>query len=169
LRREEAQRLIAALPEHLAAMASFSLSTGLRAANATGLQWTQVDLVRRVAWIHPDQAKAGARYRCRSTTTPCNIAPAPREASTVCVQLSRKAHHAGQHEGVVRGAGEGRHRGLSLARSAPQPGRAGTCRQVRHSLRCRKWAAGRARRWCGGMRISPPITCRRTLRSCAAR
>jgi len=24
----------------------------------TGLQWSQVDLVRRVAWIHPDQAKA---------------------------------------------------------------------------------------------------------------
>jgi len=58
LRHEEAQRLIAALPEHLAAMASFTLATGLRAANVTGLQWTQVDLVRRVAWIHPDQAKA---------------------------------------------------------------------------------------------------------------
>ncbi len=58
LRHEEAQRLLAALPEHLAAMASFTLATGLRAANVTGLQWTQVDLVRRVAWIHPDQAKA---------------------------------------------------------------------------------------------------------------
>ena len=39
-------------------MASFSLATGLRAANVTGLQWSQVDLVRRVAWIHPDQAKS---------------------------------------------------------------------------------------------------------------
>jgi hypothetical protein len=58
LRQEEAERLIAVLPEHLAAMANFTLSTGLRAANVTGLQWTQVDLVRRVAWIHPDQAKA---------------------------------------------------------------------------------------------------------------
>jgi integrase len=58
LRHEEGQRLLAALPEHLAAMASFTLSTGLRAANVTGLQWTQVDLVRRVAWIHLDQAKA---------------------------------------------------------------------------------------------------------------
>ena len=44
LRQEEAQRLITMLPEHLAAMASFSLSTGLRAANVTGLQWTQVAL-----------------------------------------------------------------------------------------------------------------------------
>jgi integrase len=58
LTRDEAQRLLAALPEHLGDMAAFSLATGLRAANVTGLQWSQVDLVRRLAWIHPDQAKA---------------------------------------------------------------------------------------------------------------
>src|SRR5260370_432683 len=39
-------------------MARFSLETGLRQANVTGLQWSQVDLARRCAWIHPDQAKA---------------------------------------------------------------------------------------------------------------
>lgn len=54
----EAERLLAELPEHLADMARFSLETGLRRANVTGLQWSQVDLARRVAWIHPDQAKA---------------------------------------------------------------------------------------------------------------
>lgn len=58
LTREEAQTLLAKLPEHLSAMATFSLATGLRRANVTGLQWTQVDVVRRLAWIHPDQAKA---------------------------------------------------------------------------------------------------------------
>jgi integrase len=58
LTRDEAQRLLAELPSHLADMAAFSLATGLRRANVTGLQWTQVDLVRRLAWIHPDQAKA---------------------------------------------------------------------------------------------------------------
>ena len=58
LTREEAQRLLAELPEHLADMAAFSLATGLRASNVTGLQWSQVDVVRRLAWIHPDQAKA---------------------------------------------------------------------------------------------------------------
>lgn len=58
LTHNEAQRLIAALPEHLADMAAFSLATGLRRANVTGLQWSQVDLTRRLAWIHPDQAKA---------------------------------------------------------------------------------------------------------------
>ncbi|AIO25028.1 Site-specific recombinase, phage integrase family [Burkholderia cepacia] len=39
-------------------MARFALETGLRRSNVTGLQWSQVDIVRRVAWIHPDQAKA---------------------------------------------------------------------------------------------------------------
>jgi integrase len=58
LSREEAERLLAVLPEHLAEMARFSLATGLRRGNVTGLQWTQVDLARRCAWIHPDQAKA---------------------------------------------------------------------------------------------------------------
>ena len=46
LTRNEAQRLLAALPEHLADMAAFSLATGLRRANVTGLQWAQVDLTR---------------------------------------------------------------------------------------------------------------------------
>src|SRR5438552_18845149 len=54
----EARRLLTELPEHLADMATFSLATGLRAANVTGLQWQQVDLTRQLAWIHPDQAKA---------------------------------------------------------------------------------------------------------------
>jgi len=56
--KDEAERLINVLPDHLAAMVRFSLETGLRRANVTGLQWSQIDLVRRTAWIHPDQAKA---------------------------------------------------------------------------------------------------------------
>ena len=58
LTREEADRLIGTLPGHLAAMARFSLETGLRRSNVTGLLWSQVDLTRRTAWIHADQAKA---------------------------------------------------------------------------------------------------------------
>jgi len=58
LKHEEAERLIGELPPHLAEMVRFSLATGLRKANVTGLEWSQVDLERRVAWIHPDQAKA---------------------------------------------------------------------------------------------------------------
>ena len=59
LAREEAERLVSELPAHLADMVRFSLATGLRESNVTGLRWDQVDLGRGVAWIHADEAKAG--------------------------------------------------------------------------------------------------------------
>jgi integrase len=59
LSHDEARTLLTELPEHLAAMAGFSLATGLRAGNVLGLEWSQIDMARRVAWVHPDQAKAG--------------------------------------------------------------------------------------------------------------
>src|SRR4051812_21484154 len=46
-----------ALQSRSAAMAEFSLATGLRQSNVTHLEWSQVDLGRRLAWIHADQAK----------------------------------------------------------------------------------------------------------------
>jgi integrase len=58
LQAEEVERLLGALPEHLQAMVRFSLATGLRERNVTHLEWSQLDLDRRIAWIHPDQAKA---------------------------------------------------------------------------------------------------------------
>ncbi len=58
LSHEQAQALLCELPPHLRAMAIFTLQTGLRRANVTGLAWEQVDLSRKLAWIHPDQAKA---------------------------------------------------------------------------------------------------------------
>lgn len=67
LKKAEAVRLLNELPDHLSAMAAFSLATGLRRANVTGLEWSQVDLKRCLAWIHADQAKAG-----RSLAVPLN-------------------------------------------------------------------------------------------------
>jgi len=64
---EEAQRILSFLPSHLVAMVRFSLATGLRESNVTKLEWSQVELTRRVAWIHADQAKAG-----RSIGVPLN-------------------------------------------------------------------------------------------------
>jgi len=58
LTTHEAQRLIKECPQHLAALVRFSLATGLRMSNVTRLEWSQVDLNRKIAWIHPDQAKA---------------------------------------------------------------------------------------------------------------
>jgi integrase len=59
LTRQQADRLLAELPMHLASMAEFSLATGLRMSNVTGLEWGQVDRGSGLAWIFPDQAKAG--------------------------------------------------------------------------------------------------------------
>lgn len=59
LTHEQARRLLSELPPHLKVMAQFSLATGLRQRNVSYLQWDQVDMGRGVAWIHPDQAKAG--------------------------------------------------------------------------------------------------------------
>ena len=61
----EAERLLAELPAHLADMARFSLETGLRRANVTGLRWSQVDLARRVAWIHRTRRRHARPSRCR--------------------------------------------------------------------------------------------------------
>lgn len=58
LSAQEWARLQTALPPHLLPMARFAVATGLRRANVTHLEWSQVDLRRRVAWIHADQAKA---------------------------------------------------------------------------------------------------------------
>lgn len=59
LSHSEAQRLIDELPEHLADMATFTLATGLRASNVTGLQWKNIDLKKGHMWINPDEAKTG--------------------------------------------------------------------------------------------------------------
>ncbi len=57
LTKSQAESLLLQLPSHLADMTAFSLSTGLRKSNVIGLCWSQVDLPRRLAWIHPDQSK----------------------------------------------------------------------------------------------------------------
>ncbi len=56
---EEAERLFKELTEHVEPMARFTLATGLRMSNVTGLQWDQIDMQRRCAWVHGDQAKSG--------------------------------------------------------------------------------------------------------------
>lgn len=59
LTRAEAARLLRKLPKHLKALAEFSLETGLRMRNATGLTWRQVDLRRQQLIVPAVRAKAG--------------------------------------------------------------------------------------------------------------
>ncbi|WP_269532834.1 site-specific integrase [Chitinimonas sp. BJYL2] len=57
LSQEEADRLIAECPPHLAAIVRFALATGCRAREITGLEWSRVDLQRGTAWLN--QTKNG--------------------------------------------------------------------------------------------------------------
>ncbi len=57
--QDQARKLLTELPDHLKPIAGFALATGLRETNVRLLTWSQVDLARRVAWVHADEAKAG--------------------------------------------------------------------------------------------------------------
>ena len=104
-------------------MATFTLATGLRAANVTGLTWEQVDLARKLAWIHPDQAKARkAIARATQRHGAGGRAGAEGQASGAGVYLQGAAGQAGEQESVVQGTEARRNRGLSLARSAAHLG-----------------------------------------------
>lgn len=59
LTAEQWKKLLSHLQGRNRQMARFAIATGLRRHNITHLEWSQVDMKRRVAWIHPDQAKAG--------------------------------------------------------------------------------------------------------------
>lgn len=63
----QARRLLDVLPVHQREMVLFALATGLRQGNVLRLEWGQVDMRRRVAWIHADQAKGR-----RSFSVPLN-------------------------------------------------------------------------------------------------
>ena len=59
LRREEADRLIAAMPEHMKPIVRFALASGCRAGEILGLEWSRVDLNRKVAWLDHGSTKSG--------------------------------------------------------------------------------------------------------------
>lgn len=59
LTKAEWEALLKKLNDRHKQMARFAIATGLRRHNVTHLEWSQVDMKRKVAWIHPDQTKAG--------------------------------------------------------------------------------------------------------------
>ena len=59
LRREEACRLIQAMPGHMQPIVRFALATGCRASEIFGLEWNRVDLERKVAWLDHGATKSG--------------------------------------------------------------------------------------------------------------
>ena len=64
---------VARAPEHQRDVVLFRLSTGLRQANVKNLEWSQGDLACKVAWIHPDQAKARAAIHVSLDSVACGV------------------------------------------------------------------------------------------------
>lgn len=58
----EFARLHAELPDHLADMALFTVATGLRQANVAKLEWAEVNLEQRHAWIPAHKYKNGSPH-----------------------------------------------------------------------------------------------------------
>src|ERR1035438_7488537 len=59
LRREEADRLIEALAAHMKPIVQLALAAGCRAGEILGLEWSRVDLNRKVAWLDHGTTKSG--------------------------------------------------------------------------------------------------------------
>ena len=57
LTAEQAKALLSELPEHQREMALFALATGLRQSNVMRLEWGQVDIARRHAWVNAQNSK----------------------------------------------------------------------------------------------------------------
>lgn len=55
---EQWEKLYAELPKHMRPMALFSVLTGLRQANVLGLEWSRVDMARKVVWVEAEDMKA---------------------------------------------------------------------------------------------------------------
>lgn len=81
LTKTETCRLITELPMHLAEMACFTLATGLRENNVIELEWSQVDLNRKIAWAYGDQTKNEKPL------------PIPLSAEAIAVLTQRKGQH----------------------------------------------------------------------------
>ena len=92
LKPEEAQRLLDVLAGSyplLHDLAAFSLATGLRQRNVLDLEWEQVDLSRRTAWINADQTKGGQAIAVPLNQTALNVLfGRPRNSAYVFAQAN---------------------------------------------------------------------------------
>ena len=156
------------MPAHLADMAAFTLATGLRRANVTGLLWSQVDMVRRMAWIHPDQAKAR-----KAIAVPLNA-----DAVTIIRRwLGRHETHVFWFRGkpLTRVSTKGWYE--ALERAQIHDFRWHDLRAYLGELACAVWYAalcpagngGKVRIWCGATRTSRQSALLHSRIACALR
>ncbi|EPU3839107.1 site-specific integrase [Providencia stuartii] len=73
LEPHEAARLILECPEPLKSVVRFALATGLRRSNIINLEWQQIDMQRKVAWIYPEDSKSGKAIGVALNDTACQV------------------------------------------------------------------------------------------------
>ncbi|HDU3462720.1 TPA: site-specific integrase [Klebsiella aerogenes] len=73
LEHEEAKRLIDECPEPLKSVVKFALATGLRRSNIINLEWQQIDMQRRVAWVNPEDSKSNRAIGVALNHTACKV------------------------------------------------------------------------------------------------
>ena len=125
---------------------------------ARGLNYDHrpVDLSRKLAWIHPDQAKARKAI------------PVPLNETAMQVLRAQKGQHkifvfTFRGEKILQTSGAAWYRALKRAgiedfrwHDLRHTWASGTCRTERRSSRYRRLRAGKPRRWYGAMRIWQP-------------
>lgn len=73
LTKDEAARLIECVSDDLKPVVTFALATGLRRSNIINLEWQQVDMQRKIAWVNPEDAKAGKAIGVALNDTACKV------------------------------------------------------------------------------------------------
>ena len=146
LTRDEADRLIAELSLHLANMVRFSLETGLRRSNVTGLQWSQVDLVRKTP------TSQGQKSDSRSTfeRSDSSAAQTDRRASGSFITFNGKAVNQASTKAWYKAL---KRTGIEIFRGYDSgTWQAGIFKKAPRCLYCKSWADGQRRKWCRSMR-----------------
>lgn len=80
LRPGQVTMLLQHLPEHQRLTVLFALATGLRQSNVVRLEWPQVDLRRRMLWVHADEAKGRRDFSIPLNQTAVDVLKACRGA-----------------------------------------------------------------------------------------
>ncbi|HDT4261007.1 TPA: site-specific integrase [Enterobacter kobei] len=73
LEHVEAKRLIEECPEPLKSVVKFALATGLRRSNIINMEWQQIDMQRRVAWVNPEDSKSNRAIGVALNDTACKV------------------------------------------------------------------------------------------------
>ncbi|MCX4167613.1 tyrosine-type recombinase/integrase, partial [Enterococcus casseliflavus] len=85
-------------------MVIVALATGLRRSNSIGLGWEQVDKQRKVAWVNPENAKAGKAIGVALNDTACRVLrdQIGKHFRGAFVHTTAKHHPAGTLTSAVR-------------------------------------------------------------------